>query len=73
MELLHDISGINNTSSGSYPHSRYTKGKGGIRYMFIQIHNVACTVHVYQVIVCRLTQHYANIGRFHPFIGHKGP
>jgi hypothetical protein len=61
VELMHDISGINNTSSGSYPHSRYTKGTSGIRYMFIKIHSAACSVHVYQVTVCKRTQHYANI------------
>jgi hypothetical protein len=29
--------------------------------MFTKIHNATCTVHVYQVIVCKMTQHYANI------------
>jgi hypothetical protein len=36
VELLREISGINNTSLGSYPLSRYTrtKGKGRIRYVY---------------------------------------
>jgi hypothetical protein len=29
--------------------------------MFIRIHNAACTVHIYQVIVCKMTQNYVTI------------